>query len=136
MKIKHEERLEGVHHLLDEVVREVANIVPVVVLCGHRGEAEQNRLEDEGKSQVRYPNGKHNSIPSGAVDLMPMSDTIKSTEDFNRVMNDRETLTYFAGIVRGVAHSIGINIRWGGDWNSNFDLKDNKFDDLFHFELV
>jgi hypothetical protein len=44
-------------------------------------------------------------------------------------------MTYFAGYVKGIAMMLGIPIRWGGDWNSNNDLKDNNFDDLPHFEL-
>jgi peptidoglycan L-alanyl-D-glutamate endopeptidase CwlK len=44
-------------------------------------------------------------------------------------------MSYFAGFVKGVASQMGIPIRWGGDWNSDNNLKDNKFDDLPHFEL-
>ncbi len=30
----------------------------------------------------------------------------------------------------------GIKIRWEGDWNGNYDLKDQNFYDLPHFEAV
>ena len=30
----------------------------------------------------------------------------------------------------------GVEIRWGGDWDSDTQVKDNKFDDLVHFELI
>ncbi len=45
-------------------------------------------------------------------------------------------MTYFAGLVRGIAVSWGVKIRWGGDWDMDGDLKDNSFDDLVHFEIV
>ena len=28
------------------------------------------------------------------------------------------------------------NVRWGGDWNMDNNFKDQKFNDLPHFELV
>jgi len=30
---------------------------------------------------------------------------------------------------------MGIRLRWGGDWDGDTELDDNKFDDLPHFEL-
>jgi len=39
----------------------------------------------------------------------------------------------------GLAKSMGIPLRWGGDWNGlvngQIELYDNNFDDLVHFEL-
>ena len=96
------------------------------VLEGHRNEERQNEMQRIGKSQVSYPNSKHNSNPSRAVDVAP----------YPIDWNDRERFTYFAGFVRGVAESIGVNIRWGGDWDGDWQVRDNNFDDLPHFELV
>jgi hypothetical protein len=31
---------------------------------------------------------------------------------------------------------MGIELRWGGDWSMDFEVKDNRFDDLVHFEIV
>jgi hypothetical protein len=30
---------------------------------------------------------------------------------------------------------MGIELRWGGDWDQDFEVKDNRFDDFPHFEL-
>jgi peptidoglycan L-alanyl-D-glutamate endopeptidase CwlK len=30
---------------------------------------------------------------------------------------------------------MGIKIRWGGDWDSDGDINDNRFDDLVHVEI-
>ena len=95
------------------------------VLEGHRGKKLQNKYFKEGKSKLKFPEGNHNKKPSKAVDVVPYP------IDFS----DRERMTYFAGFVKGMASVLGIPIRWGGDWNSDTQVKDNNFDDLPHFEL-
>ena len=104
---------------------EVVKYFDCTVLEGHRGKKLQNKYFKEGKSKLQYPDGNHNKIPSFAVDVVP----------YPIDWEDRERMTYFAGYVKGIATMLGIPIRWGGDWNSNNDLKDNNFDDLPHFEL-
>jgi hypothetical protein len=96
------------------------------ILKGHRGEAAQNKAYDEGNSQLRWPDGKHNAYPSNALDAAPYpyDDT------------DRERMTLFAGVVIGYARAKGITLRWGGDWDRDTEVSDNNFDDLFHFEIV
>lgn len=32
------------------------------------------------------------------------------------------------------AHKLGVRITWGGDWDGDKSFKDNKFNDLPHFE--
>jgi peptidoglycan L-alanyl-D-glutamate endopeptidase CwlK len=39
------------------------------------------------------------------------------------------------GMLRGIGQSMGLKIRWGGDWDSDGDINDNKFDDLVHVEI-
>ena len=104
---------------------EVVKYFDCSVLEGHRGKKLQNKFFKEGKSKLKFPDGNHNKKPSKAVDVVPYP------IDFS----DRERMTYFAGFVKGMAAVLGIPIRWGGDWNSNTEVKDNNFDDLPHFEL-
>ena len=111
---------------LQEVFNEVIKHIDCSVLEGHRGEEKQNRLLKEGKTQVAYPKGRHNAKPSRAVDVVP----------YPVDWDDRERFTLFAGYVLGVASRMDIAIRWGGDWNMNFQVNDNKFDDFPHFEIV
>ncbi|OCH32970.1 peptidase [Aliivibrio fischeri] len=118
-------RLASCHPQLQKVFTKVLEICDCSILCGHRTEAEQNALPSSN-TKVRFPNSKHNSVPSKAVDATPYP----YDED------DRERFSYFAGIVIGVGASMGIVIRWGGDWDKDNELKDNGFDDLMHFELV
>ena len=117
--------LETCHEDLQELFNEVIKFFDCTVIQGHRGKEEQNKYFDEGKSKVKYPNGRHNANPSNAVDVVPYPIDWKDTD----------RMYYFAGFVKGIAYKMGIPIRWGGDWNGNNDLKDNNFDDLPHFEL-
>ena len=119
------ERLATCEKDLQMVFNEVIKYVDCSVLEGHRSGERQDKLYDEGKTKVRYPNGRHNSNPSLAVDVTPYPVDWK----------DRERQTLFAGFVLGIANQMGINIRWGGDWDQDFEVQDNKFDDFPHFEL-
>ena len=119
------ERLATCEKDLQLVFNEVIKYVDCSVLEGHRGESRQNSLYEDGKTKVRYPNGRHNASPSRAVDVTP----------YPVDWDDRERQTLFAGFVLGVANQMGINLRWGGDWDQDFEVKDNRFDDFPHFEL-
>ena len=110
---------------LQMVFNEVIKYVDCSVLEGYRKKDRQNALYDEGKTKVRYPNGRHNASPSRAVDVTP----------YPVDWADRERQTLFAGFVLGVANQMGIKLRWGGDWDQDFQVQDNKFDDFPHFEL-
>jgi len=119
------ERLATCDDRLQEIFNEVIKYIDCSVLEGHRGEERQNRFVDEGKSKVRFPNGRHNAMPSRAVDVTP----------YPVDWDDRERQTLFAGFVLGVARGMGHNIRWGGDWDQDWQVMDNKFDDFPHFEI-
>ena len=122
---KSRKRLNTCDEDLIFLFEEVVKYFDCSVLEGHRGKRLQNKYFKEGKSKLKFPEGNHNKKPSKAVDVVPYP------IDFN----DRERMTYFAGFVKGMAAVLGIPIRWGGDWNSNTEVKDNNFDDLPHFEL-
>ena len=111
---------------LQRVFHEVVRNFDCTILEGHRNKERQNRMVEEGKSQVRWPHGKHNTVPSMAVDVTP----------YPVVWDDRERQTLFAGFVLATAKAMGIDLRWGGDWSMDFEVRDNQFDDLVHFEIV
>ena len=119
------ENLATCDERLQEVFNEVIKHVDCSVLEGERSKERQNELYESGKTKVKYPNGRHNSSPSRAVDVTPYPVNWK----------DRERQTLFAGFVLGVAKQMGINLRWGGDWDQDFEVMDNRFDDFPHFEL-
>jgi peptidoglycan L-alanyl-D-glutamate endopeptidase CwlK len=37
--------------------------------------------------------------------------------------------------VLGIAKMMGLDIRWGGDWNGDFNLQNQNFYDLPHYEV-
>ena len=119
------QRLSTCHEDLQKVFNEVIKYVDCSILEGHRGAERQDRLFEEGKTKVKYPKGRHNASPSRAVDVAP----------YPIDWDDRERFHLFAGFVIGIARGMGITLRWGGDWNMNFEVDDNKFDDFPHFEL-
>ena len=110
---------------LQDVFNKVIKYVDCSVLEGHRSAERQDKLFKEGKTKVKYPNGRHNANPSRAVDVVP----------YPIDWADRERFHLFAGFVLGIARSMGIKLRWGGDWNMNFEVDDNNFDDFPHFEI-
>jgi peptidoglycan L-alanyl-D-glutamate endopeptidase CwlK len=114
------------HEDLQDLFNEVIKHVDCSVICGHRNKQEQNEAFEKKRTKVKYPNGRHNAKPSMAADVVP----------YPIDWDDRERFHLFAGFVLGIAQSMEINIRWGGDWNKNFEVDDNNFDDFPHFELM
>lgn len=112
---------------LRTVLHTVLQLRDISLIQGHRGEEEQNRYFKQQVSKVEWPNSKHNSWPSDAVDLQPSPYNAETL---------REDLSYIAGLMVGVGHQLGLDIRWGGDWDEDGETADNSFDDLFHFEIV
>jgi hypothetical protein len=126
------ERLESCHPALQMLFRKVIIVFDCSILAGHRGEEEQNQLYPR-KTRCRWPDSKHNRIPSVAIDAAPYY------IERPHIRWDKESLTrwyYFAGIVKGIAIIRGISIRWGGDWDRDTYVRDQKFNDLPHFELI
>lgn len=121
-----QEKLATCDPRLQKVFNEVIKHFDCTVIEGHRGEAAQNKAFAEGKSKLKYPQSKHNKTPSLAADVLP----------YPIDWNDTNRMRYFAGFVVGIAATMGIKLRWGGDWNQNTELKDNSFNDLPHFELA
>jgi len=111
---------------LQEIAHIAIKTVDFAVIEGHRGKEKQNQAFNAGKSEIEWPNGKHNSDPSKAFDLFP------SPYDWK----DREAFIRFAAFILGIAAGLGYKLRWGGDWDKDWDLKDNRFNDWPHFEII
>ena len=111
---------------LQDLFRRVVYSFDCAVVSGHRPEEDQNSLFHRGLSKLKWPHSKHNRKPSLAVDVYPYPIDWK----------DRDRFHYFAGVVMGMALSLNYNLRWGGDWDKDWQVRDNVFDDLGHFELI
>jgi len=119
-------RLDTAHPYLQLVCNEVIKIFDFTVLEGHRGKKEQNDYYKRGLSKLQYPGSKHNKKPAEAVDIAP----------YPVDWADIERFYYLAGHMKGVAHKIGVGLRWGGDWDTDTEVDDEEFKDLIHFELA
>jgi len=111
---------------LQVVFAEVIKHFDHAILEGHRDRDAQNEKYRCGLSKIKWPESKHNTEPSKAVDAVP----------YPIDWEDRERFHFFAGFVQGISAGLGIEIRWGGDWDRDTEVNDNRFDDLPHFELV
>jgi peptidoglycan L-alanyl-D-glutamate endopeptidase CwlK len=111
------DRIHTLHPNLQSILDDAIVLMDISVLCGHRGESEQNTAYNEGRSKLRFPKSKHNRLPSRAVDIAP------HPIDWN----DIEGFKQMGWMIKGVAQAKGIKIKWGGDWHN--------FKDYPHFEL-
>ena len=111
---------------LQAVFNYVIDVVDCTIITGRRDKYTQNELYRNAGSQLQYPDSKHNTSPAKAVDAAP----------YPIDWQDRERATLFAGFVMGAADVLGVKLRWGGDWDQDWQVKDNGFDDLWHFELT
>lgn len=106
------QRLETAHPDLQRLFNEVIKHWDCTIVCGFRNEHDQNEAYEKGFSNVKWPDGRHNTIPSDAVDVAPYDRTIN---DIN--WDDIERFKQFGFFVLGVAAGMGIKITWGADWN-------------------
>src|SRR5574343_252740 len=106
------QRLYTCHPKLITLFKVVLGERDCIILCGFRNEADQNKAFDEGKSQLRWPKGKHNKQPSRAVDVAP----------FPLNWDDEQGFRDFASIVKQQAACLGIKVNWGGDFHNFKDL--------------
>ena len=111
---------------LQRILNDVIKVADCTILCGHRNKAEQQKAFNTGRSKVQYPNGKHNSYPSKAVDVAPYPIDWDDTERFH----------IFAALMFAVAKRHNIRLRYGGDWDMDGDTTDQTFNDLPHFEVL
>ena len=114
-----------------------ASPVDFTIVWGYRGEAEQNALEASGASHKRYPESKHNREARGepeswALDFAPWVDGRIYWED-----------THMFAVVAGVFMAVAalrpgppIELRWGGDWDSDGKTTDQTLMDWGHIELL
>jgi peptidoglycan L-alanyl-D-glutamate endopeptidase CwlK len=93
------------------------------VICGFRGEKEQNEAYARGNSKLKWPQSKHNQTPSMAVDIVP----------YPIDWNDELRFRTLGAVVKEIWSQLppekkeGYELSWGGDWKT--------FKDLPHFEL-
>lgn len=104
-----------------------------LVTEGHRNKERQEACFAAGTTKLHYPYGNHNRLPSYAFDALPFP----LPAEWGKGPMKQETILRFhllAGVIKGVAISLGYKIRWGGDFDMN-NLPDDKWKDYPHFEI-
>jgi len=125
------DRLSECHLDLQILFKVIIKYWDCSIICGRRNKVDQDSAYDKGFSTVKYPDSKHNQNPSLAVDVIPYPIEWKNT---NR-------MRVFSGFVLGIAKRlkeegvIDSEIIWGGDWDNDTVLKDQRFDDFPHFQI-
>lgn len=125
-------KLATCHPDLQVLFYEVIKNFDCTILEGYRNEADQEKAFTNGNTKLHWPDGRHNRQPSMAVDVAPYP--------VNRE-NDKR-MYWFAGYVMGIAQKLKDegrmthSVRFGGDWDRDYDILDNQFQDLVHFELL
>ena len=140
--IKSKKELDTLHVDLVIICNDVLKTINISVIEGWRGKDLQDFYYKAGKSKVNFPNGKHNKVDlkgepeSMAVHLMVWF-KFKPHIDWTAI----KQMYFLAGYVIATAEKLykksTINhlIRWGGDWDKDFDVREKQWDDLTHFEL-
>jgi len=127
-----DERLNSSHPDLQKIFTEVVKGFDCSILCGHRSKADQDKAVEERRSKAAWPSSKHNSMPSMAIDAAP----------YPIDWRDLKRFYMFGGYVLAIASQlyeageISHRLRWGGDWDLDTEVSDQRFNDLPHFELI
>lgn len=111
------DRLATCDPRLQFLFNEVIKAIDCAVICGTRNEEDQNKAFHDGFSKLQWPNGRHNHLPSLAVDVM------RCPIDWN----DIEGQKAFGIYVKECASKLSIELEWGGDWIG--------FPDRDHFQV-
>lgn len=114
---KSKERLATCHQDLQDLFNSVITEADCTIICGHRGQKEQDEAFEKGFSKLKWPHGNHNKMPSMAVDVCPLPVNWDDIEAFKK----------FAEVVKCHNAKLGLNVTWGGDWAS--------FKDYPHWEI-
>lgn len=133
--VKSEEQLKTVKKELHCVIRKALSygVIDFAVIEGRRSKEKQDKYFLEGRSKIKWPNGKHNVTGpddlASAVDVVPVIN--------GKISWDARHCTVMAGLILAAAHESGVKIRWGGNWDMDGEpITDQTFQDLVHFELA
>jgi len=108
-------RRDTCHPLIIDWLNEIIKWRDCTVAWGYRGEKDQNEMFAKGLSKAKYPDSKHNTNPSLAVDVYPYALGRMINGD---VEGDEVLINRFIGFAQGIATIRGIPIRSASEWSS------------------
>ncbi len=103
------------------------------LIDGARTTSQQQVIFADGRSKLDGINqrSKHQIYPgkpkATAFDFIPAPFT---------TWDDRPLFTGYAFFFLGIGFEMGIELRWGGDWDQDFRWKDQTWNDFPHLEEV
>lgn len=112
------EKIQSCDQRLQDIINKAKETNSFQVICGRRGQADQDKAYADGKSKLMFPHSKHNPFPSQAFDAVPIP----------LDWNDIKAFTNLADNIKQTAKDLNIPITWGGDFKT--------FKDYDHFELI
>lgn len=144
-------RLETCHPDLQRVMLQAIQDHDFTIVWGYRNEAQQTAIAPAFTTKP-WPESNHNVMRGMDNILVRVTDPAKCYlyEPFSLAVdvapwyknvphirwNLKEDFILLAGHILGVARTMNVAIRWGGDWNRNNSVADESFLDLGHFELL
>lgn len=138
---KSKDKLALCHPDLQMVFEKAIEFVDFAVICGYRNRADQDRAFAIHKSEKKWPNSKHNKmvkrLVDGTLQMVPESVAVDiGAREDSKITWDMKYYYHIAGAIKVIAQILKVDIRWGGDWDSDGNMNDQTFNDLGHFELV
>jgi len=149
-------RREGLCVELQETADAAIKIIDFSIVCGIRFQDKQDLAFKNGTSHLKWPESKHNITTARplaeAIDIWPYIPPFGALSGhpaqiarialiYNIDVQRAQEFVYeafarLAGVFQACAIMKGHKTIWGGDWNNNGNLLDQKFNDLPHHELV
>lgn len=99
--------LEQCDKRLQKIAHEAIKEFDFIVICGHRGEKEQNAAVARGTSKLKFPKSKHNKTPSLAFDAVPYIKGAKGGIDWEA----RAKFMEMRAVFKKTAAKLGIDVR-------------------------
>lgn len=152
------QRLGTCDNKLIRVAELSVSIFDMSIICGYRNEDDQMKVYNSGNSKAKWLESPHNYMPSLAFDAVPYykslphirwgdtrailnhySNKVVSQKKLKRLLKDysKEIASFYimCTVIRMQALHSGVKIISGCDWDDDWDITDQSFDDLGHIEL-
>jgi len=150
------QKLDECHPIFKVILEDLIQYIDFSIIEGHRGREAQELAYSKGLSQLHFGFSKHNSQPSDAIHVVPypidwgelslleLYEGVKrgdiSLDEFVEKLHKWRVaygrFAFLAGQIIATGRKYGAIIRWGGDWDSDGELRNNNWNDLGHYELL
>lgn len=110
---KSKERLGNADKDLVLLAEAVLQRIDVVVTCSHRNKQDQDLAYKTGNSKLKFPQSKHNTLPSKAIDFAIKKD--------GNITWDKKEYDKLGSIIKEITEDLNLSVKWGGDFSGFYD---------------